>query len=150
VASLTARVYVSLLYNIHSNTKRFLSQVCGYGDSWCGDTCISNCDAKAECGKDAEDPSANCPLNVSSTTIFLQQNPPIYSTAHRSAVHPLGSAAQLRNSAARAVRETTVEISRDLPAKPTMYSRPKSDTMSLGPVEDLVMGSDPTTLPSRH
>ncbi|KAJ5705359.1 hypothetical protein N7536_001048 [Penicillium majusculum] len=38
--------------------------VCGYGDSWCGDTCISNCDAKAECGKDAEDPSANCPLNV--------------------------------------------------------------------------------------
>lgn len=37
---------------------------CGYGQVFCGDGCMSNCDAKAECGKDSADGSTTCPLNV--------------------------------------------------------------------------------------
>lgn len=45
--------------------------VCGYGPKYCGtngqspnDVCWSNCDAHAECGRYAEDPGTECPLNV--------------------------------------------------------------------------------------
>ncbi|GLA58752.1 hypothetical protein AtubIFM54640_008854 [Aspergillus tubingensis] len=31
---------------------------------FCGDTCVSNCNATAPCGKDASTPDATCPLNV--------------------------------------------------------------------------------------
>ncbi|KAH9999574.1 hypothetical protein F4779DRAFT_635983 [Xylariaceae sp. FL0662B] len=37
---------------------------CGYGDKYCGDGCMSNCDARAECGKDASPSGKKCPLNV--------------------------------------------------------------------------------------
>lgn len=44
---------------------------CNYGEEACGtsgvspnDVCWSNCDAKAECGKDAKTPGLKCPLNV--------------------------------------------------------------------------------------
>lgn len=37
---------------------------CGYGPDYCGDGCLSNCDAHAECGKFAKDPGQKCPLNV--------------------------------------------------------------------------------------
>lgn len=47
------------------------SGFCGFGDTYCGttgespnDDCWSNCDAHAECGKDAKDPGTKCPLNV--------------------------------------------------------------------------------------
>ena len=35
---------------------------CGYGPDFCGDKCLSNCDAKSECGKYGK--SEKCPLNV--------------------------------------------------------------------------------------
>ncbi|KOS36455.1 hypothetical protein ACN38_g12803 [Penicillium nordicum] len=45
--------------------------VCGFGKTYCGttgksphDACWSNCDAHAECGKDAQEPGEACPLNV--------------------------------------------------------------------------------------
>ncbi|KAF3172085.1 hypothetical protein TWF106_000530 [Orbilia oligospora] len=38
--------------------------ICGYGAEFCSEGCVSNCDAHAECGKDAEDPGKKCPLNV--------------------------------------------------------------------------------------
>ncbi|KAK8103189.1 glycoside hydrolase family 18 protein [Apiospora sp. TS-2023a] len=38
--------------------------VCGYGEIYCGSGCMSNCDAKAECGKDSASKTATCPLNV--------------------------------------------------------------------------------------
>lgn len=39
--------------------------VCSYAPSSCApDNCISNCDAKAECGQYAPEGSARCPLNV--------------------------------------------------------------------------------------
>ncbi|KAK9413532.1 hypothetical protein SUNI508_11854 [Seiridium unicorne] len=38
--------------------------ICGYGDTYCGDTCISNCTATAECGRYAETKGTTCPLNV--------------------------------------------------------------------------------------
>ncbi|PYH81931.1 hypothetical protein BO82DRAFT_414323 [Aspergillus uvarum CBS 121591] len=38
--------------------------VCGYGIDFCGDTCVSNCNATAACGKDAAIPGTTCPLNV--------------------------------------------------------------------------------------
>ncbi|KAL2785261.1 hypothetical protein BJX66DRAFT_329388 [Aspergillus keveii] len=39
--------------------------ICGFSPDECGkDTCISNCDAKAECGQYALPESATCPLNV--------------------------------------------------------------------------------------
>ncbi|KAL7651280.1 hypothetical protein ACMYSQ_011013 [Aspergillus niger] len=38
--------------------------ICGYGKDFCGDTCISNCNATAPCGKDASPVNATCPLNV--------------------------------------------------------------------------------------
>lgn len=37
---------------------------CGYGPTYCGDGCQSNCTATAECGKDAAVPGTGCPLNV--------------------------------------------------------------------------------------
>ncbi|KAI1774392.1 hypothetical protein F4818DRAFT_442540 [Hypoxylon cercidicola] len=40
------------------------SGFCGYGATYCGDGCVSNCDAHAECGKDAVVPGTECPLNT--------------------------------------------------------------------------------------
>lgn len=58
------------------------SGFCGYGKLWdlyaskilytnsvvapefCGETCLSNCDATAECGEYADPPNTECPLNV--------------------------------------------------------------------------------------
>ncbi|KAI1115462.1 glycoside hydrolase [Nemania sp. NC0429] len=40
------------------------SGFCGFGPDFCGSTCISSCDAVAECGKYAKVPGATCPLNV--------------------------------------------------------------------------------------
>ncbi|KAJ7488142.1 hypothetical protein FB451DRAFT_1226548 [Mycena latifolia] len=41
------------------------SGFCGFGSDFCGsDVCTSNCDAKAECGKDAPPQNVTCPLNV--------------------------------------------------------------------------------------
>ncbi|KAI5198888.1 glycoside hydrolase [Aureobasidium subglaciale] len=40
------------------------SNVCGFGELYCGDGCQSHCDAKAECGRDATTPGTECPLNV--------------------------------------------------------------------------------------
>ncbi|KAL5333928.1 hypothetical protein BJX70DRAFT_403108 [Aspergillus crustosus] len=40
------------------------SNVCGYGELYCGDGCQSNCDATAECGRDAAMPGQECPLNI--------------------------------------------------------------------------------------
>ncbi|OTB16722.1 carbohydrate-binding module family 18 protein [Daldinia sp. EC12] len=37
---------------------------CGYGPTYCGDSCVSNCNAHAECGKDSEPPNKKCPLNT--------------------------------------------------------------------------------------
>ncbi|THV55841.1 hypothetical protein BGAL_0003g00830 [Botrytis galanthina] len=38
--------------------------VCGYGSTFCGDDCTSNCNATAPCGKDALFENTLCPLNV--------------------------------------------------------------------------------------
>ena len=40
------------------------SGYCGYGSTYCGTGCISNCDATAECGKDAKVSGITCPLNT--------------------------------------------------------------------------------------
>lgn len=37
---------------------------CGYGPTYCGKGCQSNCHAKAECGKFAPNAGQTCPLNV--------------------------------------------------------------------------------------
>ncbi|KAK3679998.1 hypothetical protein LTR78_000375 [Recurvomyces mirabilis] len=37
---------------------------CGYGSTYCGNGCSSNCDATAECGKDAKESGQKCPLNT--------------------------------------------------------------------------------------
>ncbi|KAM7215378.1 hypothetical protein V8F06_009239 [Rhypophila decipiens] len=37
---------------------------CGYGATYCGKGCTSNCDAVAECGKDSKDGKTTCPLNT--------------------------------------------------------------------------------------
>lgn len=37
---------------------------CGYGLTYCGDGCQSNCNAKAACSKDAAITNQTCPLNV--------------------------------------------------------------------------------------
>lgn len=37
---------------------------CGYGTVYCGPGCTSNCNAVAECGKDANPPGKTCPLNT--------------------------------------------------------------------------------------
>ncbi|CAG8092001.1 unnamed protein product [Penicillium salamii] len=37
---------------------------CGYNSTYCGDGCLSNCNATAECGEYASTPGAGCPLNV--------------------------------------------------------------------------------------
>ncbi|KAI0024494.1 chitotriosidase-1 [Xylariomycetidae sp. FL0641] len=37
---------------------------CGFGDTFCGDDCDSQCDAKADCGQYADPPGKTCPLNV--------------------------------------------------------------------------------------
>ena len=40
------------------------SGYCGYGPTYCGPGCVSNCDATAECGRYAEVPGTECPLNT--------------------------------------------------------------------------------------
>lgn len=40
------------------------SGYCGYGPVYCGDGCLSDCEAKAECGKYAEHGARECPLNT--------------------------------------------------------------------------------------
>lgn len=40
------------------------SGYCGYGPTYCGTGCVSQCSAKAACGQYAADPGATCPLNV--------------------------------------------------------------------------------------
>lgn len=40
------------------------SGYCGYGPTYCGNGCTSNCDAHAECGQYAAKPGTTCPLNV--------------------------------------------------------------------------------------
>lgn len=37
---------------------------CGYGPTYCGDGCQSDCDATAECGEYAATAGTTCPLNV--------------------------------------------------------------------------------------
>lgn len=37
---------------------------CGYGPTYCGDGCQSNCNATAECGEYAAEVGQTCPLNV--------------------------------------------------------------------------------------
>ncbi|KAL1589378.1 hypothetical protein WHR41_02173 [Cladosporium halotolerans] len=37
---------------------------CGFGPSYCGKGCTSNCDAHAECGEFAQQPNDTCPLNI--------------------------------------------------------------------------------------
>jgi chitinase len=38
--------------------------VCGYGPTYCGTGCMSNCNAHAECGQYSEPPGKTCPLNT--------------------------------------------------------------------------------------
>jgi hypothetical protein len=40
------------------------SGYCGYGPTYCGAGCLSQCDATAECGQYASAPGKKCPLNV--------------------------------------------------------------------------------------
>ena len=40
------------------------SGYCGYGPTYCGDGCASNCGAVAECGQYAKEPGKKCPLNT--------------------------------------------------------------------------------------
>ncbi|EGE82986.2 bacteriodes thetaiotaomicron symbiotic chitinase [Blastomyces dermatitidis ER-3] len=37
---------------------------CGYGPDYCGEGCVSNCDAGAECGEFAKPVNKTCPLNT--------------------------------------------------------------------------------------
>ncbi|KAI1798649.1 chitotriosidase-1 [Daldinia bambusicola] len=37
---------------------------CGFGPTFCGSDCDSQCDAKSECGQYADPPGKKCPLNV--------------------------------------------------------------------------------------
>ncbi|KAI1840789.1 hypothetical protein JX266_012996 [Neoarthrinium moseri] len=41
-----------------------VSGYCGYGPTYCGDGCTSNCDAVAECGEFSESGEETCPLNT--------------------------------------------------------------------------------------
>jgi hypothetical protein len=40
------------------------SGYCGYGPAYCGNNCVSNCDAVAQCGQYAEVAGTICPLNT--------------------------------------------------------------------------------------
>ena len=40
------------------------SGYCGYGPTYCGEDCVSNCNAVAECGKFASPAEKTCPLNT--------------------------------------------------------------------------------------
>jgi len=40
------------------------SGFCGYGPTYCGTGCISNCKSHAECGKYSEPANQKCPLNT--------------------------------------------------------------------------------------
>lgn len=42
----------------------FLLTVIRYAPAYCGKGCLSNCDAKAECGEYAKVKGQTCPLNV--------------------------------------------------------------------------------------
>ncbi|KAI4865394.1 family 18 glycosyl hydrolase [Hypoxylon rubiginosum] len=58
------------------------SGFCGFGPDYCGSSCISSCDALAECGQYAKVPGTTCPLNVccsqygfcGTTTLFCDKS----------------------------------------------------------------------------
>ena len=80
------------------------SGYCGYGSTYCGSGCVSNCDATAECGKDAKVPGTQCPLNTCCSQYGFVSSQPAktfgyystYLTSH-SAV-PRNSSAQVRSA----------------------------------------------------
>ena len=41
----------------------FLFSVCGFGETYCGDGCQANCNARADCGYWAPVPGTECPVN---------------------------------------------------------------------------------------
>lgn len=64
-STLTRRDYLCSASNPCSNGACCgATGVCGYGPTYCGAGCISQCDAKAECGKYAQNPGQTCPLNT--------------------------------------------------------------------------------------
>ena len=40
------------------------NNICGFGDTYCGDGCQSNCPAKAPCGRDSAGGSVSCGMNL--------------------------------------------------------------------------------------
>ena len=64
------------------------------GATYCGTGCTSNCNAHAECGKDALVPGQACPLNVWYGTWHSSEN----AADSFAAVASLVSVAQLQNS----------------------------------------------------
>ncbi|KAJ5712178.1 hypothetical protein N7488_006334 [Penicillium malachiteum] len=68
LSSVTAQTYycnsTSPCYNGACCGYSYGEGICGFGPDFCGDTCISNCTATAQCGEYASDPTASCPLDV--------------------------------------------------------------------------------------
>lgn len=87
--------------------------ICGFSPDQCGtDTCISNCDAKAECGQYAPSESAACPLNVCCSEYGFCGTTEVSilpSTRDLTALQRLMSIA-IRNFAKQAAKRATVAV----------------------------------------
>lgn len=98
------------------------SGYCGYGSTYCGSGCVSNCDATAECGKDAKVPGTECPLNTCCSQYgFVSSRSAktfgYYSTYLTSrSVVPRNSSAQVRFILrSRILSELTRKCNREMP-----------------------------------
>ena len=112
------------------------SGYCGYGSTYCGSGCVSNCDATAECGKDAKVPGTQCPLNtccsqygfVSSCSTKTFGYYSTYLTSPSAA--PRSSSAQVRSTLrSRVCSELTTSCNRQMPEQ--LYTQSKTSRRRL-------------------
>lgn len=90
---------------------------CGFGPSFCGTGCQSNCDAKAECGKYAPADRKDCPINVCCRHVYTQASFPNFLLTEIEIQVSLAFAAQLRSFAELAVRKIAKEVDVERPSE---------------------------------
>lgn len=90
------------------------SGYCGYGPIYCGNGCVSNCDAVAECGQYAKIAGQTCPLNTCCSHYgFVSQDhlPTDIYTAYIRNINPyFVSVARRKSSAVKDARATVSYI----------------------------------------
>lgn len=90
---------------------------CGFGPSYCGTGCQSNCDAKAECGKYAPSDRKDCPINVCCRHVYAQASFPNFLLTEIEIQVSMAFAVQPRSFVELAVRKIAKETDVEKPSE---------------------------------